>query len=112
VAHAIESLFKDHAEERASLLAYHLEQAGRILKQPNRICALRFGRRKRSKPGIEKRKKVRELLLDQPPSQPINYLKMAACGQIVNFGWREGMSAEDARVYFEEAKQLAVVWGI
>ena len=28
VAQAIESLFKDHAEERASLLAYHLEQAG------------------------------------------------------------------------------------
>ena len=43
VAQAIENLFKDHAEERASLLAYHLEQAGRILKQLNRICALRFG---------------------------------------------------------------------
>ncbi len=34
-----------------------------------------------------------------------------ACGQIVNFGWREGISAEDARVYFEEAKQLALALG-
>ena len=53
-------------------------------------------------------KKVRELLLDQPPSQPIDYLKMAACGQIVNFGWREGISAKEACVYFEEARQLAL----
>jgi tetratricopeptide (TPR) repeat protein len=36
---------------------------------------------------------------------------MMACGQIVNFGWREGISAEEAAVYFEEAKQLAVALG-
>src|SRR5258707_7239917 len=56
-------------------------------------------------------KKVRELLSDQPPSTPINYLRMMACGQIVNFGWREGISAEDALIYFEEAKQLALALG-
>jgi adenylate cyclase len=56
-------------------------------------------------------KKVRELLSDQPSSQPIDYLKMMACGQIVNFGWREGISAEDAGVYFEEAKRLALALG-
>ncbi len=56
-------------------------------------------------------KKVRELLLDQPKSQPIDYLRMAACGQIVNFGWREGISAEDALIYFEEAKQRALALG-
>jgi tetratricopeptide (TPR) repeat protein len=112
VAHAIESLFKDHAEERASLLAYHLEQAGENLKaaQQNMRAAIWVGANDPSQ-ALRSWKKVRELLLDQPPSQPINYLKMAACGQIVNFGWREGMSAEDARVYFEEAKQLAVVLG-
>jgi tetratricopeptide (TPR) repeat protein len=40
-----------------------------------------------------------------------DYLKMAACGQIVNFGWREGISAEDALIYFEEARQLARALG-
>jgi class 3 adenylate cyclase/tetratricopeptide (TPR) repeat protein len=112
VAQAIESLFKDHAEERASLLAYHLEQAGENLKaaQQNMRAAIWVGANDPSQ-ALRSWKKVRELLLDQPTSQPINYLKMAACGQIVNFGWREGMSAEDARVYFEEAKQLAMVLG-
>ena len=36
---------------------------------------------------------------------------MRACGQIVNFGWREGISAEEAKNYFEEAKQLALAAG-
>ena len=53
-------------------------------------------------------KKVRELLSDQPPRRPIDYLRMMACGQIVNFGWREGISAEEASVYFEEARKLAL----
>ena len=33
---------------------------------------------------------------------------MMACGQIVNFGWREGLSPEEAKAYFEEAKKVAV----
>jgi class 3 adenylate cyclase/tetratricopeptide (TPR) repeat protein len=112
VAQAIESLFKDHAEERASLLAYHLEQAGENLKaaQQHMRAAIWVGANDPSQ-ALRSWKKVRELLLDQPPSKSIDYLKMAACGQIVNFGWREGISAEDALIYFEEAKQLALGLG-
>ena len=112
VAQAIESLFKERAEERASLLAYHLEQAGEYLKaaQQNMRAAIWVGTNDPSQ-ALRSWKKIRELLLDQPASQSINYLKMAACGQIVNFGWREGISAEDAFIYFEEAKQLALAAG-
>jgi adenylate cyclase len=112
VAQAIEGLFKDHAEERASLLAYHLEQAGENLKaaQQNMRAAVWIGTNDPSQ-ALRSWKKVRELLSDLPPSQPIDYLKMMASGQIVNFGWREGISAEDAGVYFEEAKQLALALG-
>src|SRR3984893_14564459 len=112
VAQAIESLFKDHAEERASLLAYHLEQAGENLKaaQQNMRAAVWIGTNDPSQ-AMRSWKKVRELLSDLPPSQPINYLKMMAAGQIVNFGWREGISAQEALIYFEEAKQLAVALG-
>jgi len=112
VAQAIESLFKDHAEERASLLAYHLEQAGETLKaaQQNMRAAVWIGTNDPSQ-AMRSWKKVRELLSNLPPSQPINYLRMMASGQIVNFGWREGISAQDALVYFEEAKQLATALG-
>jgi class 3 adenylate cyclase/tetratricopeptide (TPR) repeat protein len=112
VAQAIESLFKDRAEERASLLAYHLEQAGENLKaaQQNMRAAVWIGTNDPSQ-ALRSWKKVRELLSELPPSQPINYLKMMASGQIVNFAWREGISAKDALVYFEEAKQLALALG-
>jgi len=112
VAQAIEGLFKDHADERASLLAYHLEQAGENLKaaQQNMRAAVWIGTNDPSQ-ALRSWKKVRELLSDLPPSQPINYLKMMASGQIVNFAWREGISAQDALVYFEEAKQLALALG-
>jgi adenylate cyclase len=112
VAQAIESLFKDRAEERASLLAYHLEQAGENLKaaQQNMRAAVWIGTNDPSQ-ALRSWKKVRELLADLPSSQPIDYLKMMASGQIVNFAWREGIPAQDALVYFEEAKQLALALG-
>ena len=108
VAQSIESLFKEQADERASLLAYHLEQAGENIKaaQQNMRAAFWVGTHDPSQ-ALRSWKKVRELLLDQPRSSPTDFLKMAASGQIVNFGWREGMSAADAAVYFDEAKELA-----
>ncbi|WP_349546356.1 adenylate/guanylate cyclase domain-containing protein [Bradyrhizobium guangdongense] len=108
VANAIERLFKEQADERASLLAYHLEQAGEIIKaaQQNMRAAFWVGTHDPSQ-ALRSWKKVRELLLHQPKSAPTDFLKMAASGQIVNFGWREGMSAVDAAVYFNEAKDLA-----
>ena len=112
VAQAIETLFRDRAEERASLLAYHLEQAGENLKaaQQNMRAAVWIGTNDPSQ-ALRSWKKVRELLSDLPSSQPIDYLKMMASGQIVNFAWREGIPAQDALVYFEEARQLALALG-
>ena len=107
VAQAIESS-KDRSEEQAGLLAYHLEQAGETLKaaQQNMRAAMWVGTNDPAQ-ALRSWKKVRELLLDQPASQPIDYLRMVASGQIVNFAWREGVSAGDAKVYFEEATQFA-----
>jgi predicted ATPase/class 3 adenylate cyclase len=107
IAQAFEAS-KDRKEEQAALLAYHYEQAGETLKaaQQNMRAAMWVGANETAQ-ALRSWKKVRELLLNQPSSQPIDYLRMVACGQIVNFGWREGISAEDAKVYFEEAISLA-----
>src|SRR5262249_25425987 len=97
---------------RAALLAYHFEQAGENLKaaQQNMRSAVWIGTNDPNQ-AMRSWKKVRELLSNLPSSQPINYLKMMASGQIVNFGWREGISAQEALIYFEEAKQLSVALG-
>jgi predicted ATPase/class 3 adenylate cyclase len=108
VAQSIETS-KERREEHSSLLAYHLEQAGENLKaaQQNMRAAMWVGANDPAQ-ALRSWKKVRELLLDQPSTQPIDYLRMVANGQIVNFGWREGVSADEAKLYFEEATRLAV----
>jgi predicted ATPase/class 3 adenylate cyclase len=108
VAQSIETS-KERREEHSSLLAYHLEQAGENLKaaQQNMRAAMWVGANDPAQ-ALRSWKKVRELLLDQPSTQAIDYLRMVANGQIVNFGWREGVSADEAKLYFEEATRLAV----
>src|SRR6185437_1584861 len=109
VAQTMEALFKDRAEERASLLAYHLEQAGENLKaaQLNMRAAVWVGANDPSQ-ALRSWKKVRELLSNVPSSQPTDYLTMMAIGQVLNFGWREGIPAAEALLYFEEARRLAL----
>ena len=94
IARAMETLFKDQADEQAGLLAYHLEQAGETIKaaQQNVRAAIWVGANDPAQ-ALRSWKKVRELLLDQPASPTTSYLRMMACGQIVNFAWREGIPA-------------------
>jgi class 3 adenylate cyclase/tetratricopeptide (TPR) repeat protein len=108
VAQAIEALYRERPQERAALLAYHWEEAGERLTaaQHSMRAAMWIGATD-SGQALRNWHKVRELLEGLPPTQGTNYLRMVASGQIVNFGWREGISAEEAKVYFDEAQGLA-----
>jgi predicted ATPase len=105
VARAMEVYYKGRSDEHAGLLAYHLEQSGQILQaaQANMRAAIWIGANDPSQ-AFKTWKKVRELLVPLPSERMTDYLRMMACGQIVNFGWREGLSADEAKGYFEEAK--------
>ena len=107
IARAMETLFR--AEEQAGLLAYHLEQAGETVKAAGQYArAATWAGANDASQAMRIWKKVRELLLDQPPSTTVNYMRMMASGQIVNLSWREGILAEDTKAFFEEAMQLAI----
>jgi adenylate cyclase len=112
VARALAELFPDRADEYAALVAFHLERAGDLLAaaQSHVRAAMWIGAKDPNQ-AYRSWMKVRELVIDQPRSEQVDWLRMAACGQIVNFGWREGLPAEDARLYFEEAKELALAAG-
>jgi tetratricopeptide (TPR) repeat protein len=112
VARAMEVHFKNRLDEHAGLLAYHLEHAGQLLQaaQANVRAAIWVGANDPSQ-ALRSWKKVRKLLLPLPPDPTVDYLRMMASAQIVNFGWREGISPEEAKNYFLEAKQLALASG-
>ena len=109
VARAMEVYYKSRLDEQAGLLAYHLEQSGQAFQaaQANVRAAIWIGANDPSQ-AFKTWRKVRELLAPLPPERMTDYLRMMACGQIVNFGWREGLSPEEAKAYFEEAKKVAV----
>jgi class 3 adenylate cyclase len=112
IARAMEVYHKGRLDEHAGLLAYHLEQSGQALQaaQANVRAAIWVGANDPSQALITWRK-VRELLLPLRSERTVDYLRMMACGQIVNFGWREGISPGEAKGYFEEAKRVAVASG-
>jgi adenylate cyclase len=112
VARAIKRHFNDRQEERASLLAYHLEEAGELMEaaQATMRAAFWIGAQDASQ-ALRTWKKVHQLLSTQPASESTDYLRMHTCLQIMMFGWREGMSAEEAQHWFDEARRLALAAG-
>jgi adenylate cyclase len=112
VAGIMKQHFTDRKEERASLLAYHLEEAGRPMEaaQAHIRAALWIGTHDSSQ-AMRSWRKVYQLLKDQPLSEATGYLRMQCCIQVLTFGWREGITAEEARRWFEEGRRLAVASG-
>ena len=109
VARAVESQFASRLDEYSSLVAFHLEQAGDLLPAAQaHVRAAMWVGAKDPNQAVRSWSKARELVVALPRTETSDYLRMMACGQIMNIGWREGLSAEEAEPYFEEAKQIAL----
>ncbi len=109
VARIMKQHFTDRKAERASLLAYHLEEAGQPMEsaQAHIRAALWIGTHDSSQ-ALRSWQKVHQLLENQPLSESVGYLRMQCCIQVLTFAWREGVPAEEARRWFEEGRQLAL----
>jgi len=102
VAEAIEYFDWGKLDEFAGLLAFHHEAAGQILEAVTHLQrAARWIGRTNSAEALKSWKKVRSLLQELPHSEHNDRLRALASGQILNFGWREGMSADEVKPYAE-----------
>ena len=101
--------FKERLDEGSAVLAFHFEKAGDALNaaQAYARSATWLGAND-PRQALATWKKVDKLLKSQPSRPDIDMLRTMACGQVVNFGWREGISADEARSFFQEASRLAV----
>ena len=110
VAKVIEAFDWGKLDEFAGLLAYHYEAAGQVLEAVTHLQrAAQWIGKTNSAEALKSWKKVRALLQDQPQSEHIDRLRAMSSGQILNFGWREGMSADEVKPYAEEALKYARV---
>jgi adenylate cyclase len=107
VADAIKRFEWGLSDESAGLLAHHYEASGQTLEAAMHLQrAARWIGRTNSARALEDWKKVRRLMQGQPRSRTNDQLRALAGGQLLSFGWREGMAAEEAKRYVDEALQL------
>ena len=104
VARAIEAQEWGRRDEFAGLLAHHYEAAGKMVAAAMHLQrSARWVGRTNSGRALADWKKIRRMMQDQPRSKENDELRALAGGQLLTFGWREGMPVEEAKIYVEEA---------
>jgi len=107
-ARTIEGLGWGNQDEFAGLIASHYEAAGQTMPAIEHLQrAARWIGRTNTAEALRLWKKIRMMLQDQPQSEHVDRLRALASGQILNCGWREGMSADEVKPYAEEALRYA-----
>jgi adenylate cyclase len=107
-AAALSVHFKARGNETAALIAHHWEEAGEVAQAAAAYvnAALWIGTRD-PRQALEAWRSVRRLLETVSPGPPVDYMLMMACGQIVNYAWREGINAAEVEPVYEQAITLA-----
>ncbi|HLL29268.1 MAG TPA: adenylate/guanylate cyclase domain-containing protein [Xanthobacteraceae bacterium] len=111
-ATVLAGFYKDRLDEFAGLLAYHNEAAGRNIEAAKfGAKAARWIGKNDSAQALKTYKKARDLLGREGRSKALDPYRLSTTLQILNFGWRQGMTAEEAKPFAEEAQQLAIELG-
>ncbi len=104
VAKAIEGQEWGQRDEFAGLVAHHYEAAGNMVPAAMHLQrSARWVGRTNSGRALADWKKIRTMMRDQPRTKENDELRALAGGQLLTFGWREGMPAEEAKTYVDEA---------
>jgi adenylate cyclase len=104
VAQAIEGQEWGRRDEFAGLLAHHYEAAANMVSAAMHLQrSARWVGRTNSGRALADWKKIRRMMQGQPRSKENDELRALAGGQLLTFGWREGMPIEEAKTYVEEA---------
>lgn len=108
VAKALERFHKKRLDEYADLISHHFENAGDVEAAARYAgrAALWIGTT-HSGHALKSWRRTYKLLERQPRSPATDTLKMMSCGNIMNFGWREGMNVDEAAPFAREALALA-----
>ncbi len=108
VAKAMEAQEWSKRDEFAGLLAHHYEAAGNMVAAAMHLQrSARWVGRTNSGRALTDWKKIRQMMLGQPRTKENDELRALSGGQLLTFGWREGMPVEEARTYVEEALSYA-----
>jgi adenylate cyclase len=104
VAKAFEAQEWGRRDEFAGLVALHYEAAGNMVAAAMHLQrSARWVGRTNSGRALADWKKIRGMMQGQPRSKENDELRALSGGQLLTFGWREGMPVEEAKIYVDEA---------
>ena len=108
VASDLEKNLPDPGGAQAGFIAYHFEEAGNapLAASYNMKAAMWHGTRDPAQ-ALDAWRRVRRLLQDLPLEGAARFPLLMANGQILNLGWREGLSAADVETYYRDAMSIA-----
>jgi adenylate cyclase len=108
VALVIEGLEPEKLDERAALVAHHWQAAGEPLAAArwNARAAVWIGHNDISQ-SLSHWRKVGELTAELPDSPETTGLALGACIWELDYGWRLGITEEEARAHYERGRELA-----
>jgi len=112
VARAVEELYADNLDERAALLAQHWEGAGEVLQAARwSRRAAEWLRHSNLAEAMRYRRNILELLRSQEETDETAQMALESHLQILELGWRLGLSAEEALETFAAGEELATRHG-
>ncbi len=98
----------ERANELAGLVAYHYEAAGQRVAAGHHTARAAYWIGKTDSAQALKHWRRACLLLEDAPATPANdTLRSVAHGQVLNYGWREGISNQEALEHATAARSLA-----
>jgi adenylate cyclase len=108
VADAIAQSEWGYLDEFAGLLSHHYEAAGKMTAAARQLIrsATWIGRTNAGE-AFRQAKKTRHLLGAQPAPKDVEMMRALASASVLAFGWRVGMTADEADPYAEEALRYA-----
>jgi class 3 adenylate cyclase/tetratricopeptide (TPR) repeat protein len=112
VARAITDRYPERLEERAALLAQHWDAAGEALEAARwHARAAEWSGYNDPTQALPHWTKVRELADTLPESPEVLQLGLTARTALLNYGWRLGISRDNAEALFHDAERMASAAG-
>jgi class 3 adenylate cyclase/tetratricopeptide (TPR) repeat protein len=109
VAHALEGLAPEHADERAALIGHHLERAGDLLAAARWYTrAARWEGSEDPAEALRWWQKVRLLVGEIGDTSDESLTLSVISGvQVLNLSWRLGIAGDEVKAIFEETRAAA-----
>jgi class 3 adenylate cyclase/tetratricopeptide (TPR) repeat protein len=95
-------------DEFAALLSHHYEAAGQgVAAARHLVRSVAWIGRTNAAEAFRQSKKTRQLLGTQADSKDVEMMRAVASAAVLTFGWRVGMTPDEAEPYTEEALRYA-----